>query len=190
MMKHKNFIKTSDSNVLSPLRSTSVDISHSDLQDLGEDLVRLFSMGNTSDSSQVRITNRNIAQRVESYNHIIKTTSTTDIPSMVLEEQIQVETWLGKVVLVETDSVELEVRNDRYPEVKRKLRVQKENVVNIEHVFLGIGVEVKYIKKKNYQAKVEESITVTLRVPPIVPQQILDNEYKEKLERYKYMWEE
>lgn len=188
-MKYKDLFTSTEGKESTLLNNISSYINSSDLQEKEETSVCLFSMGKSSDSTPVRVTSRNVAKKIEKLNSISLTEVTDEVKSILLEDQLQVETWQGFVVLVENNTIVLEVRNDRFRDVKRKLRIRKDEVENIEQVFTGIGAEIRYVKKRNYNAVIEESLKVSLRVPPVVPKQVLENEYNEKVERYKYMWE-
>jgi len=114
-----------------------------------------------------------------------------DKPPMILERVVSSEIWNGYVMSVDEENAFLEVRSTKTPLKRLRLKVQKQIVVgNAANLQSGMGVSISYQRIINYQGKIEKKATVRLREPALIPKTILENEHREKLKRFSYMFEE
>ena len=115
---------------------------------------------------------------------------------LVLQSQILAsETWHGKVIRTDGESLILDLRNAKQTTIRRIIRVRK-NIVKgeVNSVFVGMTVSLLYNKKRTfkwengYKEAVVETTEIRLRQPSLIPAEARRREIEEKMKRYSYMF--
>lgn len=114
-----------------------------------------------------------------------------DKPSIVQEYVLEEEKWRGRIIKVEEESLILDLRNEHTPQNRLRLRVRKDIVEGeLERVSLRTSVIVSYQRVRNYQDRVENRLSIRLREPVEMPENVLEKEFEARKKRFSYMFAE
>ena len=124
-------------------------------------------------------------------------TSSIKLPSVIDEEksvliQEQVlasDEWTGQVVFVDGESVLLDVRSNNYPQKRLKLKVHKQVLIGNSDLQPGSRVSVGYQRVLDYQGRIEKRVSLRIHGQAIIPEEVIENNIKAKMNRYSYMFE-
>ena len=150
----------------------------------------LNSMDAGLDSAPVRYA---VADTATRFKRLSPASTKTIIDSNQMyfsEETIQYETWRGRVLCVSDDNIEMEIRNDKFLEIKRTFRVSKRAVRNSGYAYVGNEVYVSFKKVRDYHGKIKEHTTIALKRPIDIPNKVKQLRIKEKMQRYAFMFKE
>lgn len=111
--------------------------------------------------------------------------------SILQETELRSENWNGYIVGIEEESLILDVRNVEKPQKRLKIRVKK-NIVegDLNRLNENVNVVVSYKRVRNYKGSIEKRVSVRLREPAIIPEEILERELEDKMKQYSYMFSE
>lgn len=110
-------------------------------------------------------------------------------PSMLQETLLSSEKWFGRALEIDSDSLIIDVRNGRNPQNRLKLRVKKDIVEgDLERLNERTNVVVFYARIRNFQGEIEKRISVRLREPAEIPNDILESEFEARMKLYSYMF--
>lgn len=132
-----------------------------------------------------------VADTAVRFKRLSPKSTKTEIDSrqMYLSEEIlRYETWQGHVIYVSEDNIEMEVRNDKFHEIKRTLRVPKGAVRNPECAYVGNKAYVSFKEVRNYEGRIKEHTTVALNRSVVIPSEVKELRYKEKMQKYAFMF--
>lgn len=150
----------------------------------------LNSMDAGLDSAPIRYAVADTATRFKRLSPA-NTKTIIDSNQMYLsEETIQYETWRGRVLCVSEDHIEMEIRNDKFHEIKRTFRVSKRAVRNSGYAYVGNEAYVSFKKVRDYHGKIKEHTTIALKRPIDIPNKVKQLRIKEKMQRYAFMFKE
>ena len=111
--------------------------------------------------------------------------------SVFIQEQVLVSDELtGQVVFVDGESVLLDVRSNNYPQKRLKLKVDKQVLIGNGDLQPGSRVSVGYQRILDYQGRIEKKVFIRIHGQAIIPEKVIDNEIKAKMNRFSYMFEE
>lgn len=114
-----------------------------------------------------------------------------DKPSIVQENVLGEEKWHGRILKVEEESLILDLRNEQTPQNRLRLRVRKDIVEGeLKRINFRTSVIVSYQRVRNYQGKVENRISIRLREPVDMPEDVLVKEFEARKKRFSYMFTE
>lgn len=152
--------------------------------------VCFFSMGEPTESAPVRYTDIDVASRLLRHSPVSTVLEIDDNQTILEEEILSFETWQGRVLSVSDDFLQMEVRNDKFRDVKRTLRVHRTVVVNSDCAYVGAQVHVAFKKVRKYSGHVVSTTTVELHRIIDVPEEIKEKRHVESMNRYSYMFED
>ncbi len=114
-----------------------------------------------------------------------------DKPSIVQENVLREEKWRGRILKVEEESLILDLRREQAPQNRLKLRVRKNMVEGeLKRVSIRTSVIVSYQRVRNYQGIVENRLSIRLREPVEMPEEVLEKEFEARKKRFSYMFAE
>lgn len=152
--------------------------------------VCFFTMGQPTESAPIRYTDIDVASRIQRHSPI-STVLEIDVNQTILEEEIlSYETWQGRVLSVSDNFLQMEVRNDKFRDVKRTLRVHRMVVVNSDCAYVGAQVHVAFKKVRKYSGHIQNTTTIELHRIVDIPEEIKERRYTESMNRYSYMFED
>lgn len=142
--------------------------------------VKIISPKKEQDSSDIRC-----SEYMFMYSGGVLPEKTT----IIQETELFSEKWYGRVVEVENETIILDVRNEKQPQKRIKIRVKKDLVEgDLSRLNAMTNVVVCYTKVRNFQDAIEKRVLVRLHEPAEIPQGVLNNEIDAKMRRFSYMF--
>ena len=148
----------------------------------------LNSMDENLVSSPIRYAVADAVTRFMRISHASTKTKIDSNQMYLSEEIIQYETWRGYILCVSEDNIEMEIRNDKFHEIKRTLRVSKDTVRNSGCAYVGNEVYVSFKKVRDYEGRIKEYTTVALKRITNIPKEVKELRYKERMQKYAFMF--
>lgn len=112
-----------------------------------------------------------------------------DKPPILQENVLEEEKWRGRILEVEKESLVLDLRNEQKPENRLRIRVRKDIVEgNLERINYRTSAFVSYQRVRNYQGIIEKRVSIRLREPAEMPEEILEKEFEARMKRFSYMF--
>lgn len=109
--------------------------------------------------------------------------------SIFRHQILEQELWKGNIIADEGEIFLIELRNSRYPQIVRRLKVKKTRVMgDISRAFVGIQVELKYIKVRDLDGKVKKSTLIRLQQYADIPLERREDTFEKKMMLYSYMF--
>ena len=170
------------------INSSSIDeVQEDSLSSSPIDSLPTYTFKAEKEDKKQKLNSSDISKSVCYYMH--SENAMPDKPSMLQESVLVGEKWKGRILDVERESLVLDLRNEQTPQNRLKLRVRKDIVEgDLERINVRTSVIVSYQQVRNYQGVLEKRISIRLREPVEMPEEILEREFEAKMKKFAYMF--